>query len=294
MEKKILFAFTVLVFSLLRAAEVDSIAARVGDKAILKSEILNDMRMMALDDDSYEMMRAKAIERQLILKAAEESKLALQEWAVDNRINEIVAANFDGDRNKLMQALTQRRMSMAEWRAKMREDMICSAMRWQAVDKNVTVSPSAMRQEYMKHPEKYVQKHKVSVSVILLSPQNASKKDEVSASLKKMSFGEVARRYSSDSHAKSGGKWVDVVPEEVFNDDVCKEIARMPKGTISKWIEIDGWCFMLRKDDETSAKNLTFSEAYEQIRMNVIKDKTQDLYKKWIDRLKGRTYIKIY
>ena len=80
----------------------------------------------------------------------------------------------------------------------------------------------------------------------------------------------------------------------VFNDDVCKEIARMPKGTISKWIEIDGWCFMLRKDDETSAKNLTFSEAYEQIRMNVIKDKTQDLYKKWIDRLKGRTYIKIY
>jgi parvulin-like peptidyl-prolyl isomerase len=294
MKKSITCVLSVVLSAFLGAAEVDSIAARVGAKAILKSEILNDMRMMSLGDDAYEDMRTKAIERLLILKAAEESKLVLQEWAVDNRIAEIVAANFDGDKNKLMQALTQRRMSMAEWRLRMREDMICSAMRWQAVDKNVTVSPSAMRQEYMKHPEKYVQKHKVSVSVTLLSPANASKKDKVLEDMKTVPFADVARRYSEDSHASSGGKWVDVVPEEVFNEAVCKEIARMPKGTISKWIEIDGWCFMLRKDGESPAKTLTFAEAYELIRMNVIKDKSQELYKKWMDRLKGQTYIKIY
>jgi hypothetical protein len=193
-----------------------------------------------------------------------------------------------------MQALTERRISLAEWRARMKDDMVAAAMRWQMVDRNVEAAPAEMRREYMKNPGRYMRKHRVSVSVILLSPENAAKKDEVSAKLKESPFADVARHYSSDSHASQGGKWENVEPEAVFNQVVCEEISRMPKGTLSNWIEIDGWCFLLRKDDEFNEKALSFSEAYDSIRANVMKDKADAAYAKWIERLKQQTYIKVY
>ena len=68
----------------------------------------------------------------------------------------------------------------------------------------------------------------------------------------------------------------------------------MPKGTISRWIEIDGWSFLLRKEKESSASKMSFEEAYDMIERNVLNDLSQKLYRAWIERLKDKTYIKVY
>ena len=278
------------------AVELDGIAARVGTESILKSEILDEMALPGggKGEESYEQVRSRMIERLLMLKAAEKSKLALQEWVVDGRVAEIVNHSFGGDRNRLMEALTARRLSYQDWRRRIKEDMVAAAMRWQAVDKNVNASPAAMRAEYMKHPERYKRKRTVSVSVVLLSPDKAGKKDEVSKALKTEPFAAVARRYSSDSRASQGGKWTDVVPEEVFKREVCDEIAKMPKGTMSKWLEIDGWCFLLRLDDVKPAVDLSFAEAYDEIERRVKAENAKALYSAWMERLKRETYVKVY
>ena len=80
--------------------------------------------------------------------------------------------------------------------------------------------------------------------------------------------------------------------EEVFKPEVAEEIAKMPKGTISHWIEIDGWSFLLRKDDETSGKALSFDEAYDAIEATVKEAEANRLYEAWIERLRADTYIK--
>jgi hypothetical protein len=68
----------------------------------------------------------------------------------------------------------------------------------------------------------------------------------------------------------------------------------MPKGTISKWIELDGWKFLLRKDDETAGGKMSFADAYDAIAANVRNDEAKRLYVDWIERLKAATYIKVY
>ena len=266
------------------AIEVDGIAAKVGAETVLKSDVFNEMRRMGAPDDSnYAEIRNQLVDRKLILRAALDSKMSMQEWVVENRVREIIKKSFGGDRNKLIEVLARQKLSYPEWYAKTKEDLIIGAMRWQVVDKNVTASPTAMRKEFEEHPERYVKDHKVSVSVILLKPEEKAKREEISSALKTKSFEELG-----------GKKYVDVNPDEFFKPDVVKEIEKMPKGTISHWIEIDGWSFLLRKDGESSGRKLTFDEAYDQIEANVKEEDAKRLFTAWLERLKAETYIKVF
>jgi parvulin-like peptidyl-prolyl isomerase len=190
--------------------------------------------------------------------------------------------------------LAGQKVSYPEWRKRMRDDMVVAAMRWQMVDKNVNPSPAAIREEYERNPKNYFRDSRVTVSAILLGPDDAAKKTEVEAALKRESFGEVAKRYSADARAKDGGQWKDVKPDDVFRPEICAEISKMPVGTISKWVELDGWNFLLRKDAESGGEKMSFAEAYDEIVAAIRRAESKRLYDAWIERLKRETYIKVY
>ena len=275
------------------AVEIDGIAAKVNSSVILKSDVILEMRRAGLPPDRCEAVLNEMIERKLILKAAAESKMTMQEWVIENRIREIIQRGFGGDRNKLIEMLAQQKISYPEWRQRMVDDMIVSAMRWNIIDKNMVASPTAMRAEYENNPERYTTGGTATISVILLKPEDAGKRDEVAECLKSEPFAEVARKYSADSRAAEGGVWKDVVPEEVFRQEVCKEISDMPVGTLSKWIDLDGWSFLLRKDDESEFRTKSFAEAYDDIERNVREEMSLEQYDRWIERLKSESYIKV-
>ena len=290
---------TTLILALLPwaalAEEIDGIAAKVGNDVILKSDVIMEMQRANISSaDMYGKIRDEIIDRKLILKAANEAKLTLQDWLVDNRVREIIDRAFDGDRNKLMETLSKQKISYPEWYQRMKEDMIVSAMRWNTVDKYVSASPSAMREEYLAHPEKYSTPDVVTVSVILLRPEDANLREKISTALKDEDFAELARRFSADSHAAQGGVWKDVQPSEVFKSEVCEEIAKMPKGTLSHWVEIGGWSFLLRKDEETKGRARTFEEAYEDVEATVKNELANRMQAEWIKRLRAETFVRVY
>ena len=267
------------------AVEVDGLAATVGQESILRSDVLLEMRRAGggANGPSYEQVLNEMIDRKLILRAAAASKMTMQEWVVESRVRELISKSFGGDRNKLIEMLGKQRVSYPEWYAKTKEDMVVSAMRWNVVDKNVVASPAAMRREYEEHPERYVRNHKVSVTVILLKPEESGRRDEISAALKEKSFEELG-----------GRKYEDVDPNETFKPEIVAEIEKMPKGTISHWIEIDGWSFLLRKDAETKGERTSFDEAYEEIERTVRSAEAKRLHEAWIARLRAETYIKVF
>ena len=276
------------------AVEVDGIAARVGSSVILKSDVIGEMRRAGVGPDRYAMVRGEMIERELMLKAAAAAKLQMQDWVVENRIREIVTRVFGGDMNRFKATLAKDRVTFPEWRQRLKDDMVVAAMRWQTIDKNVTANPADMRKEYEAHPERYVSDSRVTVSAILVGPGDAEKKPEIEEALKTEPFGEVAKKYSSDARAADGGQWKDVKPEDVFRPEICAEIAKMKKGETSKWIELDGWNFLIRKDDEKTGAKMSFEEAYDAVAENVRRELADKRYREWIDRLKSETYIKVY
>lgn len=293
--KRLIFCAVASAAAAAGAVEIDGVAASVGNVTILRSDVREEMMRRGVSDESrYAEFRNRLFERELVLKAAAKAKLTMQDWVVDDRIRAIVDDSFGGDRTKLEATLIERRISETDWRAKLKEDLVVAAMRWTVVEKNVTASPAEMREEYDKNSARYSAGDKVSVSVILLSPENASKKSEITELIKTTDFADLAKKYSSDKRAKEGGFYKDIVPEDEFSEVVCAEIAKTPKGAISRWIELGGWNFLLRKDDEKKSERRSFTEAYADIEANVKSAKAKRLYDEWMERLKAETYIKIH
>ena len=147
-------------------------------------------------------------------------------------------------------------------------------------------------------------KAKTTVSVILLRPPRDGDKEtpsvttrgeEIIARLEKgEDFADLARRYSSDSHAKDGGQWKDVKPEEAFRPEIAAAIAKLKVGEFSTLVNLDGWGFIVRKDEETVGKQLSFAEAYDAIARNVKNDAAKAEYDAWMKRLRAQAFVKKY
>ncbi len=257
-----------------RAVEVDGVVATVGTETILRSDVMAaEAATPGAENGHFQESLNRLIERKLILKAAKDAKLTLQEWMVDNRVQEIIDNNFDGDRNKLIQMLTAQKMTYPDWRKRIKEDLIVSAMRWNTVTKNAAPTPKEMQAEYRAHPKRYQKEGTVSVSMLSVKPG--------------------AEKPAAFDEAKAK-KYDKVVAENTFHADYVAQINKLKKGEVSPWIEMNGWSFQFRKDDETPGRVRSFAEAYEDIQENVRAANAERLYKEWMSRLKAETYIKVY
>ena len=313
--KKATFIVSVLLAGLAGAATLDGLAAKVNDSVITVSDVMSEIQRFARmrehfasGEDAAKKIYSETLEmlidRKLILQAAAEKKAQLPEWTVDNRVREIVKDKFGGDMNKLTAVLTKEKIALTDWRNSIRDDMIIGTMRYQMVEKYVQATPAAMRKEYKEHPERYATDHQVTVSVILLRPPRADDKEtpsvstrgeEILARLEKgEDFAELARKHSADSHAKDGGLWKDVKPEEAFRPEIAETIAKLKVGEFSNLVNLDGWGFIVRKDAETQSKQLTFSEAYDKIARNVKDAQAKVEYDAWMKRLREQAFVKIY
>lgn len=286
------------------AGTLDGIAAKVDDAVITVGDVMREMQRAGRPDAAgfraaYSNALEEAIERRLILNAAAARKLDMQEWLVDNRVRDIVNDNFGGDMNKLNAALAESKTPITEWRNRLRDDMIVHAMRFQMVDKYSEPSPSAMQNEYTFHRDRYCAEAKVTVSVILLRPPRskddpavAKLAEDVLARLKKgEKFAELAKKFSADSHAKDGGVWKDVKPEEAFRPEIAATIAKLKVGEHSQLVNLDGWGFIVRKDAESKTKQLTFDEAYDEVARNLRRANCAKRYAEWADAMKAQAFI---
>ena len=291
---------------------LDGLAAKVNDAVITVDDVgaaIGDLkRSGVVQGDDFKTVYSNTveflIERRLILQLAAEKKVNFPEWVVDGRIRDIVKDKFDGDMNKLNAMLTQIKTPLSEWRNMIRDDMIVTAMRQQMVEKYVTATPADMAREYRENKALYRRDAKTTVSVILLKPADAGDKktpsistrsEEIFARLEKgEDFADLARKFSADSHAKDGGVWKDVNPQEAFRPEIAQTIAALKVGQVSKLVDLDGWGFIVRKDAETGAQELSFAEAYDEIERNVKQRLGKEAYREWVQRLRDAAFIKIY
>ena len=313
--KKLIFAVAACLSAVVSAAKLDGIAARVDSAVITVGDVMAEIRrnpeisgrMIASDESEmqalYRASLDNLVERRLILKAAAEKKVEIPEWVIDNQLREIVNRSFGGDMNRLHEEMARSKVPMTEYRNTVKEDILVRGMRQQIIEQFVTASPSAMKKEFATNPDRYRQEAKVSVRVILLKPAQEgdgvpsleTRWAQIGEELAKgEKFSDMAIKYSADSHAKDGGLWENVNPAEVFRPEIVKAIENLETGRVSNMIDLDGWGFIVKKESETKAKQMSFAEAYDKIAENVQKAAAKKAYDEWIIRLKDMSFIKIY
>ena len=313
--RNLFFAAVAAMSAALSAAKLDGIAARVDSGVITVGDVMEEIRRnpdigsraaSGNEDEMKALFKAaldNLIERRLILKAAAQKQVEIPEWVIDNQLREIVNRSFGGDMNRLQEEMTRSKVPMGEYRNTVKEDILVRGMRQQMIEQFVVASPAAMKKEYADHPEKYRQEGKVTVRVILLKPGREgdgvpsldTRWAQIGEELAKgENFADMAIKYSADSHAKDGGLWENVNPDEVFRPEIVEAIEKLEVGHVSSMINLDGWGFIVKKESETKAKQMSFAEAYDKIAENVQKAAAKKAYDEWILRLKDTSFIKIY
>ena len=297
-----------------KAMLLDGVAAYVNSEMITIAEVMMEVRRSPWAENVSAAQRERRlremytatlnalIDRKLILSYVKKSKMMLEGWAVDNRVREIVAENFGGDQTKLHQLLAERKITFEEWKQNIEEDLLVTAARYQNVESRIHPTPGEIRAEYDANTGRYQRERAVTVSMIILDPpaDDAEKAvderaREIEGKLKEgISFAELARLYSCDTKASQGGSWGKVNPEDVFRKEIVNMLARLNPGEVSPVIVLDGFGYIVRKDEQQDGRALTFEEAAPFVENHLRMNKAEELYKEWMKRLRDEAYVKIF
>jgi len=228
--------------------------------------------------------------------------MQLQSWAIDNRVREIVANNFDGDQTKLHNLLADRKIAYEEWKKNIEEDLMITAMRYQQVEKRVAPTPSEVRAEYEANKGRYQTENATAVSMIILDPATQAGDEAIDARAAKIakalkegtSFASLAKTYSKDAKASNGGSWGKVNPEDVFRKEIVEALAKLKPGETSPLLVLDDYGYIVRKDEQQDARSLTFEEAAPYVESHLRMRQAEKIYKEWTDRLRAESYIKVF
>jgi len=292
---------------------LDGVAAYVNDDMITIADVMSEVRRSPWADTAPELREKRLrelytatlnalIDRKLILAAAKKSKMELQSWAVDNRIREIVANNFDGDETKLHNLLADRKIALEEWKKNIEEDLMITAMRYQQVEKRVAPTPSEVRAEFEANKGRYQTETAVAVSMIILDPPAQEGDEPIDKRAAKIqealkagtSFASLAKTYSKDAKASNGGSWGKVNPEDVFRKEIVEALAKLKPGETSQVVVLDGYGYIVRKDEQQDSRALTFEEAAPYVESHLRMRQAEKIYKDWTDRLRAEAYIKMF
>ncbi len=295
------------------AVLLDGVAAYVNAEMITIADVMSEVRRSPWADTAPELREKRLrelytatlnalIDRKLILAAAQKSKMELQSWAVDNRIREIVANNFDGDQIKLHNLLADRKIAFEEWKKNIQEDLMITAMRYQQVEKRVAPTPSEVRAEYEANKGRYQTETATAVSMIILDPPGGAGDETVEVRAAKIaealkagtSFASLAKTYSKDAKASNGGSWGKVNPEDVFRKEIVEALAKLKPGETSSVVVLDGYGYIVRKDEQQDSRALTFEEAAPYVESHLRMRQAEKIYKEWMDRLRAEAYIKTF
>ncbi len=294
------------------AVLLDGVAAYVNSEMITIADVMSEVRRSPWADTAPELREKRLrelytatlnalIDRKLILAAAQKSKMELQPWAVDNRIREIVANNFDGDQTKLHNLLADRKIAFEEWKKNIEEDLMITAMRYQQVEKRVAPKPSEVRAEYEANKGRYQTEAATAVSMIILDPPAAgdesleARAGKIAEGLKAgTSFASLAKTYSKDAKASNGGSWGKVNPEDVFRKEIVEALGKLKPGETSPLVVLDDYGYIVHKDEQQDARALTFEEASPYVESHLRMRQAEKIYKEWTDRLRAEAYIKVF
>lgn len=299
------------------AVPVDGTAAVVNDNVITMTQVLQAMQPVQRQlsqnytgqklsqeiEAAYEKTLDSLIERQLILDTYKnQDKFVIPDIVVNMQIDELIHTKFHNNRAELIKALETDGISMEEWRIEIKNRMIVTFMRNQAVDTKMMISPQAVRDAYDKSIDKYQIPAQVELRMIVIHRGNTEqeldlKRQQAEVVRKRLLDGEdfdgLARQVSEGGKSSEGGYWGWIEPGS-RRAELAEVLSVLNPGEISEVIEANEDLYILKIEARKNASVVPFEEVRQSIQTELETEQGQRAYEAWIERLKQKSYIKKY
>lgn len=289
-------------------AFVDNYPITVGDVLTAMEPIRRQLERRTPDNTLTQQLQRlwtdtleALIDQRLIINRYEKSDAKLPEWAVQQRMEEIVRKSFNGDWHKLLTELNKEQLTLDQWKTMLREQMIVSSMRAMFVEHSLVAPPSYVKKRYSSIAEKYSKSEQVKIRMIELHPDQPEKEtvqkliDEIMTKLASgEKFSDLAKSYSDGTRAKDGGDWGWIEIAEL-TPELGKVISALKINEVSQPVRIGNSFFIVKLENRREGQSaLSLSETKQKVEREVRAELALQRYKDWITALRSQAYIKVF
>lgn len=184
----------------------------------------------------------------LLVSAFDDSGAVMDENYIEQRINDIIEQEFDGDRSKYLQMLRQTGSNPLADKRRMRERIKAASWDDHIVQSAVSeISPAEVKAEYDANIEQFQNPASVEYAQIVMFAGASETDDEVRTMAtrirKQLSEGETefedaAKFFSRDDYRSAGG-YVGWKPLADLSEQIVPELEKIEDGKVSELIELD-------------------------------------------------------
>src|SRR5205823_2425745 len=108
------------------------------------------------------------VDRQLIIQAFKKEGYQIPDHFLDQRVQDIIRENFNGDRNTFIKTLQAQNYTIGEFKKMESDRMMVQAMRHKNVELNTIISPNRIQDYYRKHASEFTSKEQVKLRMIMI------------------------------------------------------------------------------------------------------------------------------
>lgn len=248
--------------------------------------MLNNFRQQILES---------LIERELIIQEAENTGIEVTEEEINKRIEEL-KAQFQSE-EQFKAALQQAGITEEELPEEVRRMLLTEKM-LDKVFEDLEVTDEEARQYYEENKNNFQVPETANVAHILVTDEETAKKviDEINAG---KSFEDAVAEYSQDAATQGNNGEIGFQSKEVlsqmFGPDFADAAFSLEAGEVysEPVVSVIGY-HVIKLVEKKEAHLQTFEEAEEQIKTQLLAQKQQEAYQKWIEEVKANAKIERY
>jgi peptidyl-prolyl cis-trans isomerase SurA len=300
-----------------RAETVDRIAAIVNEDIVLLSELEQAMaafqRKMSQEGvpeaEQQQVLRErrKAVLNQLInekLTAQQVARLGLKvdEAEIDATIQKIKQVNKLSD-TALQQMLDLEGLSMADYRVRVKEQLLQNRLVNQEVRSKIVVTEADVKAYYEGRQAQFSGPAQYHLRQILMKVDRAAGQQERRSVLEKMravrqrlvageKFAELAAIYSESSTAANGGD-LGLFEARLLAPQILEALEGRQAGEFTDIVETEQGYQILFVEELVRATNKTLAEATPEIQEKLFAEIIEQKFQSWLKQLRDKAHIKI-
>ena len=270
------------------AKDVEFLERRYPDPRVFEQK-LRELEQTRIED---------LVEARLILHEFSTAGHQLPESYIETRINQDIRGH--GDRLTFTKTLQAQGMTWESYRQKVREGIIIEAMWLRNVSHEILISPHKVELFYVQNQASFKLEDQLKLRMIVLTNRPADTlfspaklADEILAKINEGTpFSEMARIYSQGSQSAAGGDW-GWVERSVLRQDLAERAFSLKPGQKSVVLAPEG-AYIMFVEQSQPAHIKSLSEVRDEIEATLKAQENKRLRKKWIDRLKAKSFVRYF
>ncbi len=289
---------------------VDSYAAVVNGRVITLGDVLAALQpvqdRLALQYDgpelekrvleAYNSIRDSLVESELILLDFEIQGGTLPDRAIEDHINSVIHDRFGNDRAEFLRALAAERLTFAEWRQQMKEQLIVQIMRQREVTSKILITPLDLEQAYVRNLDRYALPERVRLHTLSLGPAGAGPdRDAALARAESLRQSVLAGDAQLDASAGTllmdGADWID---PSSLQPAIREALSPLSPGGIAPPVEISGDLYLVQLVEHQPARQRTLDEVIPEIEKELRRSESERISRIWLDSLRSKYFIQLF